>query len=228
MTTIEGPPMPRWLILLVALVGLLAAAVVEGVFSNRWGAGEDVRAAAAKLDSVPAAFGDWTSTEVPIDPKQLKVAEAAGHVSRSYTNRKTGSQVSVLLLCGPSGPIGAHTPEYCYTGNGYEIKGEARKTSVALPDKSVATYWTVPFEKKAALEPPLRVCWMWGADGDWHASSNPRGEFALRGALYKLYVVRFEPRTASGTEAKATTDPIQDFLTDFLPELKKALAAPRA
>jgi hypothetical protein len=213
------------LILAVAVVALAAAAVVEGFFSNRWGQAEDVRVAAAKLTRVPAAFGDWTSTEVPQEPKVIKVAEAAGVVSRSYTNRKTGTQVTVLMLCGPPGPIGAHTPEVCYAGNGFAMSGQPSKKSAPLPDGSVPTYWSVLFEKKPSPEPPLRVCWMWGTDGDWQASTNPRGEFALRGAVYKMYVVRPEPRLASLTAA-STPDPIQEFLTDFLPEVKKALAAP--
>lgn len=218
--------MPRWLILAIAVVGLAAAAAVEGVFSNRWHSSTDARAAAAKLEGVPASFGNWTSTEIEMDPKVLKVAEATGHISRIYTNRKNGAQVSVLMLCGPTGPIGAHTPEVCYAGSGYEMVGEPQKNTVVLPDKSAVTHWAVRFEKKSvAGEPPQRVCWMWGVDGDWHASTNPRSEFALHSTLYKLYVQRGESQPVTPA-ATATPDPIQEFLTEFLPEVKKALAAP--
>lgn len=217
--------MRRWLVIGVAVAGLVAAAVVEYVTSDV-GSG-DVRAAAAKLDAVPPAFGDWTSTEAPLEEKVLKVAEAAGHVSRSYTSRKNQAQVGVLLLCGPTGPIGAHTPEVCYAGNGYAMTGDPRKVTVVLPDATTATYWSVRFEKKPpATEPPLRVCWMWGTDGDWKASENPRTDFALRAALYKLYVVRYEARTPDGAAPSAASDPIHEFLTAFLPEVKKALTAP--
>ena len=57
--------MRRWLVIGVAVAGLVAAAVVEYVTSDV-GSG-DVRAAAAKLDAVPPAFGDWTSTEAPLE-----------------------------------------------------------------------------------------------------------------------------------------------------------------
>ncbi len=209
----------KWLVIVVAVVGLAVAAVVEGKLSNRWGVSSDVLAAAAKLDGVPATFGAWTSEEVPMSEKVLKVAEATGHVSRSYTNRKNGSQVSVLLLCGPSGPIGAHTPEVCYAGNGFAMIGEAQKKTVTPLNQTAATYWSARFEKKS---PPsaLRVCWMWGTDGDWEASTNAR--FGLRIALYKLYVVRNEPET--GATRGNDRDPINEFLMDFLPEVKKALA----
>jgi hypothetical protein len=210
----------------LAVAGLVAAAVVERVTSAATSG--DVRAAAARLDAVPAAFGDWTSAEQPMDEKVMKVAEAAGSVSRAYTNRKTGAQVGVLLLCGPTGPIGAHTPDVCYAGNGFEMSGGPQKKALAAPGGATATYWSVTFEKKPpATDPPLRVCWAWGADGDdWQASANPRTDFALRRALYKLYVVRPEPRTPPGTPTAADPDPIHEFLTAFLPEVRKALAAP--
>jgi hypothetical protein len=215
--------MPRWLVIAIAVVGLIAVAVVDRMTSGTTSG--DVRASSAKLDAVPAAFGDWTSTELVMDEKVLQVAEAVGHVSRIYTNRKNGSQVSVLLLCGPTGPIGAHTPEVCYAGNGFAMSGEPRKQTVDLPGNTAASYWTVRFEKKpAGTELPLRVFWMWGVNGDWQAAANPRTEFALHGALYKLYVVRAEPHTPN--TSSTAPDPIQEFLAAFLPEVKKALAAP--
>jgi hypothetical protein len=219
--------MPRWLVIGVAAVALVGAAVFERVTSGVQSG--DVRAAAAKLDGVPSEFGDWTSTEVPMDDKVLRVAEAAGHVSRTYANRKTGAQVSVLLLCGPTGPIGAHEPKYCYAGNGFGMSGQPQKKAVAPPGCPTATYWSVLFDKKsAASDNPVRVCWMWGADGEWQAATDPRTEYALRKALYKLYVSRLEPRAPAVPGAPAPLDPVHAFLTDFLPEVNKALTAPSA
>jgi hypothetical protein len=219
--------MRRWLVIAIAVGGLSFASIIDrrmsGVESG------DVREAAAKLESVPAAFGAWTSTEVPIPEKILRVAEAAGHVSRTYSNRKNGARVGVLLLCGPTGPIGAHEPQYCYAGNGFDMSGEPQTKDIAVPGGETATYWTVLFEKRSELsEHPIRVCWMWSAGGAWKASTDPRTEYALRRALYKLYVTRSEPRLAGGAPRSpaVATDSIVDFLTDFLPEVNKALAAP--
>jgi hypothetical protein len=218
--------MRRWLVLVIAVAGLAAAAAVEGVFSNRWGDAEDARLAAERLARVPAAFGDWTSEELPQDPKVIRWAEATGHVSRLYTNPRKGAPVSVLMLCGPTGPIGAHTPEVCYAGSGMRMGGAPQKKALSAPGGAGATYWTARFEKPGAFERPLRVGWMWGADGDWRASDDPRTDFALRGALYKLYVQYTEPPAPAGGSpgGPAPPDPIDVFLTDFLPEVKKVLA----
>jgi hypothetical protein len=221
------PPRPvrpwvRAAVFAVAIAGLAAAALVEGSLTGRWGASADLRAASAKLDGVPKAFGDWTSDESPIADKVLQVAEATGHVSRVYRHSKNRAELSVLLLCGPSGPIGAHTPEVCYAGNGFARTGSADKKVLALPGGATASYWSARFEK--AADPgaaPLRVCWMWGTGGDWEAATNPR--LGLRSALYKLYVVRSEPQPTVGE-----TDPVTEFLTAFLPEVKKAIGTEAA
>ena len=216
--------MPRWLVIALAVSGLIAAAVVDRLTSGT--ASGDVKEAASRLEKVPAEFGDWTSTENPLDEKVLKVAEAAGAVSRIYTHRKNRERVSVLLLCGPTGPIGAHEPKYCYAGSGFEMSGTPQKKAVSAADGTGATYWTVLFEKKPPTnEAPQRVCWMWGLDGTWQASDSPRSEFALRRALYKLYVSRGELKP-TGTASAGAPDPIHEFLIVFLPEVKKALAAP--
>jgi hypothetical protein len=214
--------MRRWLVIGLAVGALIAAAVVErrtsGVESG------DVREAAAKLAAVPPAFGDWTSTEVPMEDKVLRVAGAVGHVSRVYANRKNNWGVTVLLLCGPTGPIGAHEPRDCYAGNGYDMSGDPQRRAVGLPGGPTATYWSARFERKSAAAPDelaLRVCWMWGTDGDWRAATDPRAEYALRRALYKLYVSRTEARTPP-----SAPDSIEAFLTEFLPEVNRALTAP--
>src|ERR1700722_7885056 len=106
--------MPRGLVVLVAVIVVVAVAVLEGIRSNRWGETEDVRIAAGKLDRAPREFGNWVGVDTPQDAKILRVAEAVGNVSRHYSNRKNGDQIDVLILCGPTGPIGAHTPDVCY------------------------------------------------------------------------------------------------------------------
>ncbi len=215
--------MPRGLIIVLAVAVVVGVAVLEGLRSNRWGASEDLKAATARLDAVPAKFGDWESKEAPLDPKILKIAEATGSVSRIYTNRKNGDRFTVLLLCGPPGPIGAHTPEICYGGLGYKCVGKPIPKRIVAGD-GAASFWTARFEKPTPTDEPIRVFWAWGVDGKWEASANPRTDFALRGVLYKLYVVRQDnperKRESSGSEGANA------FLADFLPIVRTALQKP--
>jgi hypothetical protein len=213
--------MPRTLLIFGSLAVLIAAAVVEGTLSNRWGS-EDLKAAAAKLKAVPPAFGAWTSTENPIREEILKKAEAIGSISRDYENGNNHHRVSVLLLCGPAGPIGAHTPDICYAGLGYTMNGREIRNTVAVPGGPEATYWSGRFEKPNG-DSSLVVSWTWSVDGNWVAAEKPRVEFIGHKGLYKLYVTR-SPTQAERDNAPAGADPTQEFLSEFLPEVKKALA----
>ena len=209
--------MLRLLLIFGALALLVAAAIVEGVRSNRWGASEDLKFLAAKLQDVPPAFGAWTSTENPVEPEILKKAEAVGSMSRVYENKNDRSKVGVLLLCGRSGPIGAHTPDICYAGLGFKMQGrELRKT---VGDSS---YWTGKFEKQQGEA--LMVSWAWSVDGNWVAADNPRLEFIGHDALYKLYVTRGLSQSERSSPTALEPDATQEFLNAFLPEVKKALA----
>jgi hypothetical protein len=211
----------RVALVVLGLAALVGAAVVEGVRSNRWGVTADLTAAAARLDRVPAAFGDWTSQENPVDRKILDRAEAVGSVSRVYRNAKTGSAVSVMLLCGPAGPIGAHTPDVCYAGLGYAMSGGEIKKTVTTP-AGAATYWSARFAKDAA-DPGLEVNWAWGANDTWAAATAPRVEFAGHGYLYKIYATRGLPAAPAARPGAPEPDPVHDFLTEFLPVLRTAL-----
>jgi hypothetical protein len=212
----EGTPVLRLFLIVAALGVLIAAAVLEGIRSNRWGASQDLQAAASKLQKVPSAFGDWTGTDNPVDEDILKKAEAVGSISRVYENRKDRTKISILLLCGRSGPIGAHTPDICYAGLGYKMAGRELKQTIG--DSS---YWTGRFEKPSG-EGSLMVSWAWSVDGNWQAADQPRVAFVGHDVLYKLYATRgLTTEEKFGTASK--TDPTATFLTDFLPVVKTAL-----
>jgi hypothetical protein len=166
-------------------------------------------------------FGSWVGVDSPLDEKIIRVAEAAGNVSRSYLNRKNGDRLNVLLLCGPTGPIGSHTPDVCYGGIGFACKVKPARKGIAIPNSGVATFWTATFERQAATEEALKVYWAWSVNGDWEAVANPRTEFALKTFLYKLYAVRADNPTTRGQGTNQ--DPVEQFLVEFLPLVKSAL-----
>jgi hypothetical protein len=211
------------LIVFLAAGVVVAVALIEGNRSNRWGATAEIQIAAGKLERVPSEFGSWVGTDSPLDEKIVRIAEAAGNVSRSYVNSKNGDRINVLLLCGPSGPIGAHTPDICYGGLGYSCSGNPTVKGMALPNGGRASFWTARFEKASVTEGSLRVYWAWGVNGDWEATANPRTDFALQPSLYKLYLVRVDNPTTRDRDSNQ--DPFDLFLTEFLPLVKTALTA---
>jgi hypothetical protein len=183
----------------------------------------DVKAAAARLDGIPTQVGDWRGEELPTDERQMAVAEADGWVSRRYTNQSTGESVSVLILCGRPGPLGCHTPDICYRGQGFLMTGgQHRRTLPISTEGEPAEAWTGRFRRQYPTLAEIEVSWAWGTAGRWRAPDDPHLAFAGGGVVYKLYVSRpLPPGDAAGGP-----DPTESFLREFLPLARDCLTPP--
>jgi hypothetical protein len=210
--------MPRALSVILAMAVFLSAGVANGLRTGRWAASSEVEAAAARLARVPATIGDWAGKDEEIDPRMLTAAGAAGCVSRSYEDRRDGARVSVLLLCGPPGPISVHPPNVCYAANGFDLAGI---TAARVDRPSGVDQFRVGDFRKPAVGGPARleILWAWNAGGAWSAPERPRFAFAAAPVLYKLYVIR----DVSAAGRTADRDVPREFLREFLPEVDRAL-----
>jgi hypothetical protein len=164
---------------------------------------------------VDPGAGDHGAQDPGTDRRQQEVGEIAGYLPRRYENRRDGSAVSLLLVCGRPGPISNHIPEICYAGAGWAQLGERVQADVPdLAGQSDAKFWLVKFHKENPIPSFLRIFYAWNAHGAWQApSENPRLRYASEPALYKLYVVRESPTS----DIDAADDPSLAFLRDFLP-----------
>jgi len=208
-----GPIVPGLLL-------VLAAGLVHGLWSNRWGDNADLEAAAARLHDLPLDFEGWSGREQTIDPERLAHAEAAGCLARNYAGGTDNQKVVVMLLCGRFGPLSVHTPEICYGGAGYEMLGSPARSVVPLGDGSSAEVWTARFHKPGDPDAsPLRVVWAWSAGKGWLAPRSPRWTFRREPVLYKLYVAREMSRQDDSVES----DPCFAFLRAWLPRVDEAL-----
>jgi hypothetical protein len=206
-----------WPVLLV-VVGL-GALGLTGVLTAPLGSSEAAREAQRRFDAVPRTIGAWSGTDRKLSERQLALAEAQANLYRTYRRDDPPAAVSVVVLFGDSGPLGAHTPEVCYEGSGFkQVSGERKRT---VPGTG-AELWTAKFE--AGGVPPLtvEVVWGWGADGEWKAAENPRLEFAHRRQIYKLYVSRVVP-VRPEPDGRTSLD---EFLGPFLQEFQAALSRP--
>ena len=212
--------MLRSLVLPAAAAVLVASAVAHGVFTNRWGPPRDLRAASDRLANVPEVIGDWEARPMEVDSRQLAAAEAYGHLARRYVNRRTGDEVSVLILCGRPGPVALHPPTLCYQGAGYSVMTAPEDFPVRTPAGRVGSLQTIRMSKEGPNPEPLRVFWGWSAGGPFATPDNPRRAYAGAGYLYKVYVVRRLGRAEEPLEA----DPAAGFVRELLPVLNAALA----
>lgn len=208
----------RTAILSIALALVLGPAVLHGLWTQRWQTAPAIEAAAARLADVPLAFGDWKGEALALDPDAVAQAKLTGCWMRRYTHAVTGRSVTVLLMCGPAGPVAVHTPEWCFGGAGYDMAGPA--VPYTVPTEPPAEFWTARFSKPGTILPEqLRIFWAWSTAGTWEASRQPRLAFGRAAFLYKLYVLR----NVTAPSERIDDDPCLEFMRVFLPELSRTL-----
>lgn len=182
-----------WIPVGVAGILVIASSIVQGVWTNRFGARSDseiVKEFADRLELVPKVIGKWEAVDHPMNAQEQEVAGIVGYVSREYRNIDTNQSVTVMLVCGNFRNIAKHEPTQCYVAAGFtqekETEGYSKKTS----DTTTANFNTTVFKREEQKElQRMRIFWSWNYNGEWVAPSYAR--WSLRGlpALYKLYVI---------------------------------------
>src|ERR1700681_3400476 len=101
--------MSRNVAILIALGILTASGLVHGFWSERWNPSTALQEAAARVDNVPLAVGDWNAQSVDSDPSIFSQAGARSYWTRAYVNAKKKTTLFVILMCGRSGRMAVHT-----------------------------------------------------------------------------------------------------------------------
>lgn len=212
----------RGLIPVAAAALIAASGVLHAVQTGAWSRGRHLAEAAARLHALPLEAGRWRGTELEFDRDQLKAAEAAGALSRSYSD-PAGRSVSVMLLCGPHGPVAVHPPTVCFTAAGYSLATEQRR--IVLPGQDgrpAAEFWSADFERTVdGRTVRTRTYWSWSDGSGWKAPDRPRFAFAGTPVLHKLYVTR-------SLGADDGSEPADEFLKAFLPAVDQTLFSSRS
>lgn len=212
--------MSRLLLSFAALTLILAAGLVHGFWTDRWTVSHDLERAVTRIKAVPEAVGDWRGEPLKLDQEMLEVAEVEGYFARRFRNQKDGREVTVLLVCGRSGPIVRHTPDVCYQGIGYSPNGEPVTDQVPYgPGREAPVRSVVMRREMSAVSEALDIDWTWNAFGAWEAPARERTRFLTSRFLYKLYVIH----SRAPGEAAREDDTNRDFLQEFLPAVDRAL-----
>jgi hypothetical protein len=217
------------LLLLTALTVIVSAGLVHGFWTDRWHTSFSLEEAMTVLDRVGMDLDTWQAQAVELDARAIRVSGASRYVMRRYTRRTDKSSASILLMCGRSGPMSAHTPDICYQGSGFEMAGSPTRFTVpAGPASPSADFWTARFTKHDAAVPMhLRIYWSWKVPGGtWQAPDYARLAFGRPLALYKLYVIREMPSPDERPQQDPSIGLVQRFLADLESNARKATPNP--
>ena len=207
---------------LIAAVLLFCSGIVHGTLTHRWQTVTKTDGPESRLHLVPRTIGDWDSQDSKISDAERKMAGLTHDLTRTYTNRRTGDAVTVVLMCGPTGPIAVHPPTACYRGAGYQQSGATRETVIDFAKEGGTSYVFAIADFYQSTRPEQtqpRIYWAWSANGTWSVPESPRLAFAGNPVLFKLYVTCERPLGSQ----KAQASPIDDFLRLLLVEIQQAV-----
>lgn len=214
--------MKAWIYALTASLTLIAAGIVHGFWTDRWGNDTHLDDAVERLAQIPMRIGDWEGKDIEVKPGQVG-AGVVGCVQRSYHNRRLGATVVMALVNGRPGPVATHTPEACYGASGYVV---GKRAEVPLDtNPSSAQFWTADAVRtRVTDETRVRLFWAWNGGEGWKASPDARRQFSRfrYPVLHKLYVLRELPAPTS-TSPREKNEPCLAFLEALVPVLDQGL-----
>ncbi len=171
---------------------IFAGTLYHASIVDRWGeATLSAEFLKDRLTRVPMDIGDWKGEDQEVTEEVQKTAGAVGHISRLYTNEKTGRQVSVWLAVGHARDICRHAPTTCFPAQGLSQQGDEITFTMPVKSEHEKDFWTARFKAESGVNSnqPRRVFWSWASkdEPDWIAPPNPRITFRNTKAMYKLY-----------------------------------------
>jgi len=203
----------------------VAAAIMHGSMTGRWGQAEVLATAGAKLLEVPDQFGKWRlHSSQTFSEAELNELECAGHFVRTYQHADTGAIVSVTMIVGPAMPTSLHTPEVCFASREFKrLEGFPQTKQLSGADGSENAFLHSVFRSNRGGG-IVEFYYAWSTGGPWRVpKTDPRLEFVGEPFLYKIQVSRSLPGSAGGE----TDAVIRDFLTEFIGLAKGYILATR-
>jgi hypothetical protein len=103
------------------------------------------------LEDLPRDLKDWTSVkelDSRLDPEIARIAGSSDHIIRTYKNKKTGEEVTALVLYGLANSVFGHIPEVCFPAVGYKQRGASVDQQFSIPDSTTpGRYRSASFTK---------------------------------------------------------------------------------
>lgn len=185
----------RWILIACVLLGLSGA--VRHWRSLQFLALENQsKESPFPLKEIPHVLGTWRSlegAEATLDPEIARIAGSSDHVIRSYIDDKTGEQVTVLLLYGPSQAVFAHTPEVCYPASGFTTVVPSREIQVPLEGSArTAAFREALYGKsRGGLTELSEVYYSFLNAGVWRSDmSGQWKQFRYHPGMFKIQIER--------------------------------------
>ena len=171
------------------------------------------------LKELPMILGSWQAIEgsdSQLDPETARITGSSDHVIRLYTDLKTGTMVSILVLYGLADSVFAHSPEACYPAAGYQtviapVDHELSLAGLATPIGYRASYFG---KTVAGVSQYEEVYCTFRHNGVWLP------EVASRWKMFRYHPGMFKIQVQRHTSGLASEDsPTESLLAEVIREI---------
>ena len=207
-----------------AVILIVGAGLVHGSWTNRWGPSPALAALAARFESVPMDIGDWKGTTFELSAPRASDGRRGG-LPRSAVHEPESRGFRLGAVARRSSRKNFHAyPRHLLPGCGLSPElPRSHPVPLRRPTNAAAEFQTAVATRGGTNPSILRIFWGWNASKGWPAPENPRWSFASAPALCKLYVIR----ETAGVVVDPGSDPCNDFMSVFLPELDELVFSAR-
>jgi len=230
-----APKRFHWIWATVACLMLAAAGLTRTAQEQRHRQERNyVESCPFPLKALPAKLGVWRMKEgsdQTLDSRTMRISGATDHVIRAYVDELTGVTLTVLLLFGPAEPVLPHIPEICYPAFGYSSAQDTlyRKLDYLAKDatgrevKREAYFRSSVYEKSGGLSTRREEAYhSFRLEGTWSPDVAAGRKFPRRNpGVFKLQI----QRSVVPGENRERENPIDQFLSLFIPEIERQIAS---
>ena len=198
----------------LAVAMTVAAALVNGVYTGRWGEPADLSSAASVVDRLPMQVGDWRAID---EGERLTetIQEELGlvnHLNRIYENAVTGRRVQLLLMAGRPGPLVRHPPTVCYSNRAHEQLGEDRWVNLSEEDAAGRFRLLTYRPARSQAGERFYVAYAHHIGVEWDVPTSPRLTYGAAPSLHKAQVLL---NLEGGESEPKALEELSDFVRQF-------------
>jgi hypothetical protein len=175
------------------------------------------------LEELPRELGTWRAvgSDTQLPDEIARLAGSSAHVMRQYQDDKTGAMVKVLVLYGVANSVFAHRPEICFTGAGFQAKGQPEDGSLKVQGSSDPVGYRMAYFTKTsgAIEQEVEVCHTFLHHKDWLPYLDSRWKlFRQYPAMCKIQIERI------GTKPVIEKSPSLRLLAELVETINRRVA----
>jgi hypothetical protein len=181
------------------------------------------------LSELPRTIGDWESNpkdDGTLDAKVARIAGSSDYIMRTYLDKKTGDDLTALVIYGRSFVVNGHSPDICYPTAGYQlVRGPVdREISVPGANGKVRYRWSIYMKRVGGVANYQETYHLFYYNGVWLPDAKDQWKsFRYHPSMFRILI----DHPISGLNDSANRS-VEDMLIDLIRETNSRMSPPKA